>query len=108
MTEDEAVQLVLENPKIAGWLDRYPPDPTTDADFDDDARTWTVKVWSGRAGQVGQAVVEDTTGQVVEAWTGPQVAWKMARGNEGMRYFISGRSALWTGAEACALYCVEA
>jgi hypothetical protein len=42
-----------------------------------------VKVWSGRAGQVAQAVVEDTSGQVSEAWTGPQVAWKMARGNEG-------------------------
>ena len=28
-------------------------------------------------------VVEDTTGRVAEAWTGPQVAWKMARGGEG-------------------------
>jgi hypothetical protein len=55
----------------------------TDADFDGDVRTWTVKVWSGRAGQVAQASVEDTTGQIVEAWTGPQVAWKMARGHEG-------------------------
>ena len=42
-----------------------------------------MKVWSGQAGQIAQAVVEDTSGQVVEAWTGPQVAWKMARGNEG-------------------------
>ena len=30
-----------------------------------------------------QAVVEDTTGRVAEAWTGPQVAWKMARGRDG-------------------------
>jgi hypothetical protein len=28
-------------------------------------------------------VVEDTTGRITEAWTGPQVAWKMARGREG-------------------------
>ncbi len=28
-------------------------------------------------------MVEDTTGRVAEAWTGPQVAWKMARGGEG-------------------------
>ena len=28
-------------------------------------------------------MVEDTTGRVSEAWTGPQVAWKMARGREG-------------------------
>ena len=37
-------------------------------------------MWSGRAGQIADAVVEDTTGRVTEAWTGPQVAWKMARG----------------------------
>lgn len=42
-----------------------------------------MKAWSGEAGQVVQAVVEDTTGRVSEAWTGPQVAWKMARGRSG-------------------------
>ncbi len=42
-----------------------------------------MKAWSGEAGQVAQVVVEDTTGRVSEAWTGPQVAWKMARGREG-------------------------
>jgi hypothetical protein len=42
-----------------------------------------VKAWSGDAGQVAQAIVDDSTGIVEEAWTGPQVAWKMARGSEG-------------------------
>jgi hypothetical protein len=42
-----------------------------------------VKAWSGDAGQVVQAVVLDTSGRVTEAWTGPQVAWKMARGRDG-------------------------
>ncbi len=69
--------------KVARWLDRYPPDPTTSADFRADSRTWEVKAWSGAAGQIADVVVEDTTGRVVEAWTGPQVAWKMARGGEG-------------------------
>ena len=40
-------------------------------------------MWSGRAGQIADAEVEDTTGRVTEAWTGPQVAWKMARGGDG-------------------------
>jgi hypothetical protein len=40
-------------------------------------------MWSGDAGQIVQAVVDDRTGAVTEAWTGPQVAWKMARGGEG-------------------------
>jgi len=42
-----------------------------------------VKIWSGEAGQVAQAIVEDPDGVVSEAWTGPQVAWKMARGTDG-------------------------
>jgi hypothetical protein len=83
LDEDEAVELALANPKIARWLDRYPPSPTTSGDFRPETSTWLVKVWSGEAGQIAQAVVEDTTGRVSEAWTGPQVAWKMARGREG-------------------------
>jgi hypothetical protein len=44
-----------------------------------------VKVWSDLpdAGQVALAKVDDTSGAVTEAWTGPQVAWKMARGYDG-------------------------
>jgi hypothetical protein len=42
-----------------------------------------VKAWSGEAGQIVLATVEDSTGRVAEAWTGPQVAWKMARGRPG-------------------------
>ena len=83
LDEDEAVSLALDDPKIADWLERYPPDPSTSGDYEEETRTWVVKVWSGEAGQVAQAVVEDPTGRVTEAWTGPQVAWKMARGREG-------------------------
>jgi hypothetical protein len=42
-----------------------------------------VKAWSGEAGQIALVRLEDTTGRVTEAWTGPQVAWKMARGRAG-------------------------
>jgi hypothetical protein len=42
-----------------------------------------VKAWSGAAGQIALVTVEDLTGRVTEAWTGPQVAWKMARGRPG-------------------------
>jgi hypothetical protein len=73
----------LAHPKITGWLVRYPPDPTTSARFRRESRTWLFKAWSGDAGQIAQAVVDDTNGVVTEAWTGPQVAWKMARGGEG-------------------------
>ncbi len=82
LTEKAATRIALADPKVAAWLARYPPDPATSAEFQRDARTWVVKAWSGAAGQVAQVTVEDLTGQVTEAWTGPQVAWKMARGGE--------------------------
>ena len=73
----------LAHSKIASWLERYPPGPTTDAEYRSANRDWIVKAWSGEAGQVAQAIVEDPTGEVSEAWAGPQVAWKMARGTNG-------------------------
>jgi hypothetical protein len=82
-TPAQATRLALANPKIASWLERYPPKPTTAAEFDDKARLWEVKVWSGKAGEIALAKVEDRSGVVREAWTGPQVAWKMARGRPG-------------------------
>ena len=40
-------------------------------------------VWSGKAGEIATGKVDDVTGAVLEAWTGPQVAWTMARGGAG-------------------------
>jgi hypothetical protein len=82
LTEREVVQTFLKVPKVADWLARYPPHPSTDATFDRDPRTWTVYVWSGRAGEIATGTLTDHGG-VTEAWTGPQVAWKMARGRPG-------------------------
>ena len=48
------MELALDHPKIARWLDRYPPDPTTSADYREDSGTWLVKAWSGEAGQVAR------------------------------------------------------
>ncbi len=81
--EDAVVDLFLAQPKVARWLERYPPDPTTDASFDADDGTWTVHVGSGDAGEIARGVVVDSDGRVTEAWTGPQVALQMARGRPG-------------------------
>jgi hypothetical protein len=80
LTETQAVARFVAAGKVVRWLARYPPGPQTDAQFEPVTRRWTVEVWSGRAGEVATGVVDDATGQVVEAWTGPQVAWHMARG----------------------------
>jgi len=83
LSKAQATRIALDHPRVASWLARYPPDPTVAADFQPSNRTWVVKVWSGRAGQIAQVVVEDTTGRVLDSRTGPQVAWKMARGRKG-------------------------
>jgi hypothetical protein len=83
LTEQAAVDAVLAYPKVARWLERYPPDPVTDGSFDRRTQKWTIHVWSGEAGEVARGVVADADGRVTEAWTGPQVAWKMARGRPG-------------------------
>jgi len=83
LTEAQAVDTFLAFPKVARWLERYPPDPQTDASFDRRTRRWTVHVWSGDAGEIATGTVADADRQVVDAWTGPQVAWKMARGRPG-------------------------
>jgi hypothetical protein len=82
LTKSQVTQIFLDNRKVAGWLRHYTNTlRRTDATFK--AGHWTVKVWAGAAGEVATGKVDDKTGAVTEAWTGPQVAWKMARGYNG-------------------------
>jgi hypothetical protein len=81
ITTNQAIRIFLADDKVADWLKRYPPHPDTSATFKDGV--WTVNVFSGRAGEIATGKVDDATGSIVEAWTGAQVAWKMARGYKG-------------------------
>jgi hypothetical protein len=84
LTQAAAKQIFLQNDKVAHWLRHYPPKQRqVEATFDKSAHLWRVQVWSGPAGEVAIGKVDDTSGAVTEAWTGPQVAWKMARGYDG-------------------------
>jgi hypothetical protein len=84
LTEAQAKAIFLRNDKVSDWLAHYPKRLwQTDATFDEQHKLWRVNVWAGKAGEVATGKVDDTTGAVVEAWTGPQVAWKMARGLPG-------------------------
>jgi hypothetical protein len=84
LTEEGATRAFLRNEKVVDWLDRYPTRGIVkDATFDSKTRAWTVHVWWGGAGEIATGKVDDGSGKVTEAWTGPQVAWKMARGYPG-------------------------
>jgi hypothetical protein len=84
LTEQRATAAFLRHGKVSDWLDRYPKrGRVTDADYERKRRSWTVRVWWGEAGEIATGKVDDASGRVTEAWTGPQVAWKMARGYDG-------------------------
>ena len=84
LTENRALSLFLATPKVEDWVGRYPKKSLVkQATYDEKYADWDVKVWSGPAGQIAAGRVDDLTGAVTEAWTGPQVAWKMARGGGG-------------------------
>ena len=85
LTEASAIAAALASEKIADWVARYPAEGLVEhATRDEETDLWTVKIWAeGKAGQIVLAKVEDDTSHVAEAWTGPQVAWTMARGSKG-------------------------
>ena len=84
LKQRRVVSIALAHGKVDDWLDRYPREGrTSDATYDRAAGAWTVNVWWGEAGEIARAKVDDDTARVLEACTGPQVAWTMARGYDG-------------------------
>jgi hypothetical protein len=107
LTDKEAIAAVLAYPKVADWVERYPAKGLTkQATLDDEAGLWSVKIWSDLpdAGQIVDAKVDDATGRVTEAWTGPQVAWKMARGYDGA--FGRGINHPWVWLTFCVIFLI--
>ena len=98
LDEKRAIALALADPKIREWVARYPEQGLTkSATFQKDKSSWEVKVWSTEpdAGQIVLAMVDDTSQRVTEAWTGPQVAWGMARGYKGLFGRQLNKPAVW-------------
>jgi hypothetical protein len=93
LTEARAKQIFLADPKVAHWLSRYPRrGPAVTATYEPDSQRctfgtpggcWNLRVDWNPAGEIASGRVDDVRGIVTEAWTGPQVAWKMARGGKG-------------------------
>lgn len=47
------------------------------------ATQWQVSIFSRDRAEIGQVTIDDFSGGVLEAWTGYQVPWTMARGYDG-------------------------
>jgi hypothetical protein len=83
-TKQHVLAVFEANRKVADWLARYPGKKFVDEEtYDPKLASWTVKVWWDKAGEIAEGTVDDASGVVTEAWTGPQVAWKMGRGYKG-------------------------
>ena len=83
LVDTAVIRTALADPKVADWIKRYRAH-TQFATFEPTGRTWTVHVNAGQPyGEVAQVEIDDRTGRVNHAWTGPQVNWGMARGYDG-------------------------
>jgi hypothetical protein len=84
LTKAQVYAIYVRNAKVADWLARYPrSDRVHEETYDAKTASWTEKIWWGKAGEIAEGKVDDSSGIVTEAWTGAQVAWKMARGYKG-------------------------
>jgi len=66
---------------------------------------WQVSFFSrGGKKEIGQVIIDDASGRVLEQWTGFQVAWTMARGYPGA--FGKHVNALYVWLPLCALFLI--
>ena len=78
---DAATAVFVATPKVARWLERYPRATRTEtARYLPGPRVWQVRVYSGEAGEIARGRVS-ISGEVVQAWVGPEVVWPLALGN---------------------------
>jgi hypothetical protein len=82
LTSKRAIAIAEQVPKIRRVRRAHPGSyPTA---YTKGAGQWQVSVFTARdRREVGQVTIDDATGAVLEAWTGYQVPWTMARGYDG-------------------------
>ena len=83
LTKAKVKKIFFAVPKVKDWVGRYPKKSLiTEVTYDKTYKVWDIKVWSGPAGEIAAGRVDDLSSEPT-AWTGPQVAWTMARGGRG-------------------------
>jgi hypothetical protein len=76
----QATRIAARHPKVREELRKH--DGVTRKAFAKGPGRWQVS-WYAGGDEVAQAIIDEREGRAVEVWTGPQVAWQMARGLEG-------------------------
>jgi hypothetical protein len=81
LTAKQAIRIAARSDAIRAERARH-PDDFRPAAYTRGPDRWQVSWFDGDR-EVAQARIDDSFGVVLEAWTGHQVAWSMARGYEG-------------------------
>jgi hypothetical protein len=85
LTGDQAQAIAARNAKVQAAARQYPT--ARPEVFLKGPSRWQVSWFTPGRGdarkEIAQVYIDDRTGAITEAWTGPQVAWTMARGYPG-------------------------
>jgi Peptidase propeptide and YPEB domain len=81
VTQTEAIEIAKQDPKAIAALHEH-PNLAPSASRNEGTGLWEVGFFSG-GDEVVQVVIDPVTGNILESWTGYQVAWRMARGYPG-------------------------
>jgi hypothetical protein len=89
LTPIRALSIARKVPRIADMLTRHPG--YTEEAYEKGTTRWQVSYFDpvkrtrppASRKEIGQVQIDDATGAVIEAWTGFQVPWTMARGYPG-------------------------
>src|SRR3954462_15858301 len=81
ITQSKAIELAKQDPKAAAALEQH-PNLSPSASRNDSTGLWEVGFFTGD-NEVVQIVIDPVGGNILESWTGYQVAWRMARGYPG-------------------------
>ncbi len=103
LSADRVLAIAQALPKMKAVRAKYPG--SYDGAYLKGPFRWQVSFFSKRgAKEIGQVIVDDATGRVLEQWTGFQVAWTMARGYPGA--FGEHVNALYIWLPLCVLFFV--
>jgi hypothetical protein len=81
ITQAKAIELAKQDPKAIAATEEH-PNLTPSASRNKSTGLWEVGFFAGDD-EVVQVVLDPNSGNIIESWTGYQVAWRMARGYPG-------------------------
>lgn len=100
LSADQVLEIAGRLPKLRAVRARYPGSYA--GAYLKGATRWQVSYFSRQGKEIGQAIVADRSGRVLEQWTGFQIAWSMARGYAGA--FGRHVNSLYVWLPLCALF----